>query len=125
MPTELDELLEKVDVEASKGAKTRPTALVLALTEIIPFHPQTIKVRLRLLQRRRENTEIESRYARERSRFMDFVALREAYEADGELGEGDDRGAALDDGDADADGRDGTSAGDSRGEGESVGKEAE
>ena len=47
MPTELDELLEKVDVEASKGAKTRPTALVLALTEIIPFHPQTIKVALR------------------------------------------------------------------------------
>ena len=125
MPTELDELLEKVDVEASKGAKTRPTGLVLALTEIIPFHPQTIKVRLRLLQRRRESAEIESRYARERSRFMDFVELRGECEADGELGEGDERRAAVDDGDADADGGDDPPAGESRGEGESVGEREE
>lgn len=125
MPTELDELLEKVDVEASKGAKTRPTGLVLALTEIIPFHPQTIKVRLRLLQRRRESVEVESRYARERSRFVDFVAMRRECETDGELGEGDERRAAMDDGDAHADGRDGAPAGESRGEGESVGEREE
>lgn len=73
MPTELDDLLEKLDVEALKGNKTRPGALVLALTDIVPFHPQTIKLRLRLLQRRRENTEMEVRYARDRLKFLEFV----------------------------------------------------
>ena len=56
---------------------------------------------------------------------MDFVDVRGECETDGELGEGDERRAALDDGDADADGRDGASAGESRGEGESVGEGAE
>ena len=73
MPSEFDDLLEKLDIEATKGQKTRPTALVLALSEIIPFHPQTIKGRLRLLQRRRESLEIDSTYERKRSQFLLFV----------------------------------------------------
>ena len=73
MPSEFDDLLEKLDIEATKGQKTRPTALVLALSEIIPFHPQTIKGRLRLLQRRRESLEIDSTYERKRSQFLLFI----------------------------------------------------
>ena len=75
MPSEFDDLLEKLDVEATKGQKSRPTALVLALSEIIPFHPQTIKSRLRLLQRRRESLEIDSTYDRERTQFVAFVSV--------------------------------------------------
>lgn len=75
MPSEFDDLLERLDIEATKGLKSRPTALVLALSEIIPFHPQTIKGRLRLLQRRRESSEVEATYERERSQFLLFVEM--------------------------------------------------
>ena len=63
-----------MDVEATKGCKNRPPALVFAITDILPFHPQTIKLRLRLLQRRREYMEINQRYERESRSFVDFVS---------------------------------------------------
>ena len=58
---------------ATAGAKTRPTALVWALTEIFPFHPQTIKVRLRLLRKRRESAQLEALYSQKKRDFLDFV----------------------------------------------------
>ena len=61
--------------EACKGQRTRPAALVLALTEIFPFHPQTIKLRLRLLQRRREYEALDAAYTAQRKQFLDFVGV--------------------------------------------------
>lgn len=59
---------------ASKGGK-RPPALVWSLVELFPFHPQTIKLRLRLLQRRRDCIECEERYVREKEAFLSFVGI--------------------------------------------------
>ena len=73
MPSELDDILEKIDVEVTSGNRNRPSALVLAISEILPFHPRTISLRLRLLQRRREYTEINQRYETESIRFKEFV----------------------------------------------------
>lgn len=69
-------------MEATAGAKTRPTALVWALTEIFPFHPQTIKVRLRLLRKRRENAELETLYSQKKEEFLDFVGKWRAFDVD-------------------------------------------
>ena len=51
----------------------RPSALVFSLVELFPFHPQTIKLRLRLLQRRRESAAAESKYLQEKEAFIKFV----------------------------------------------------
>ena len=76
MPSELDDVLEKLDIEVTKGDRNRPAALVLAISEILPFHPRTISLRLRLFQRRRELTEINQRYKVEYIRFREFVSLK-------------------------------------------------
>ena len=51
----------------------RPSALVSSLVEMFPFHPQTIKLRLRLLQRRREAAAVETKYMQEKETFIKFV----------------------------------------------------
>lgn len=53
---------------------------MLALTEIFPFHPQTIKLRLRLLQRRREYEALDAAYMAQRKQFLDFVGVSWSYD---------------------------------------------
>lgn len=86
-------------MEACKGAKSRPSALVLALADIFPFHPQTLKLRLRLLQRRREAAAMEVTYAKQKSRFLDFVSIAVLCDVDARVGEDRGQPAAVDDGD--------------------------
>ena len=83
MPSEFDDLLsqvfshlsqyQQIDQEVTKGTSKRTPALVWALVNIYPFHPQTIKLRLRLLQRRRECNEAEEKYKKEKEGFLQFV----------------------------------------------------
>ena len=84
MPSEFDDLLSQVgfshistylqiDQEVTKGSSKRTPAFVWTLVNIYPFHPQTIKLRLRLLQRRRENNEAEEKYKKEKESFLQFV----------------------------------------------------
>ena len=114
--------LSQVDKEATAGAKIRPTALVLALTEIFPFHPQTIKLRLRLLKARSENMEIESQFGSKKKEFLAFVRFERVCEVDAELGGAERSEAGVDCGDASEDERDLPSAGGANREVQSVGE---
>ena len=80
--------------------------MVLSLTEIFPFHPQTIKLRLRLLKARSENMEIEAQYGQKKKKFLAFVRVEARCDVDSALGGTERKEAGVDRRDASEDERD-------------------